>query len=31
MPPWKLANSANTKVVVIGSGEDGMPLILGGN
>ena len=26
-----LANSANSKVVVIGSGEDGMPLILGGN
>jgi len=27
----ELANSANSKVVVIGSGEDGMPLILGGN
>ena len=27
----ELANSANTKVVVIGSGDDGMPLILGGN
>jgi len=26
-----LANSANSKVVVIGSGDDGMPLILGGN
>ena len=26
-----LANSANAKVVVIGSGKDGMPLILGGN
>jgi regulator of protease activity HflC (stomatin/prohibitin superfamily) len=26
-----LANSANSKVVIIGSGEDGMPLILGGN
>ena len=26
-----LANSANAKVVVIGSGDDGMPLILGGN
>ena len=27
----KLANSANSEVVVIGSGDDGMPLILGGN
>lgn len=27
----KLANSNNTKVVVIGSGKDGLPLILGGN
>ncbi len=27
----KLANSANSKVVVIGSGKDGLPLILGGN
>jgi regulator of protease activity HflC (stomatin/prohibitin superfamily) len=27
----KLAESANSKVVVIGSGEDGLPLILGGN
>jgi len=27
----KLAESANSKVVVIGSGKDGMPLILGGN
>jgi len=27
----KLANSTNTKVVVIGSGKDGLPLILGGN
>ncbi len=27
----ELANSANTKVVVIGSGEDGLPMILGGN
>ena len=26
-----LANSANSKVVVIGSGKEGMPLILGGN
>lgn len=26
-----LANSANAKVVVIGSGKDGLPLILGGN
>jgi regulator of protease activity HflC (stomatin/prohibitin superfamily) len=27
----ELANSTNSKVVVIGSGDDGMPLILGGN
>lgn len=27
----KLSESANTKVIVIGSGKDGMPLILGGN
>lgn len=27
----KLANSANTKIVVIGSGKDGLPLILGNN
>jgi len=27
----KLANSQNAKVVVIGSGKDGLPLILGGN
>jgi regulator of protease activity HflC (stomatin/prohibitin superfamily) len=27
----ELANSGNSKVVVIGSGDDGMPLILGGN
>ncbi len=27
----QLANSENAKVVVIGSGEDGLPLILGGN
>ena len=27
----KLANSNNTKIVVIGSGKDGLPLILGGN
>jgi len=27
----KLAESANSKVVVIGSGDEGMPLILGGN
>ena len=27
----KLAESANAKVVIIGSGKDGMPLILGGN
>ncbi len=26
----KLANSSNTKVIVIGSGKDGLPLILGG-
>jgi regulator of protease activity HflC (stomatin/prohibitin superfamily) len=26
----KLAESANSKVVVVGSGKDGMPLILGG-
>lgn len=27
----KLASSGNTKVVVIGSGKSGLPLILGGN
>jgi len=27
----KLAESANAKVIVIGSGKDGLPLILGGN
>jgi regulator of protease activity HflC (stomatin/prohibitin superfamily) len=27
----ELAKSPNTKVIVVGSGEDGMPLILGGN
>lgn len=27
----KLANSNNSKIVVIGSGKDGLPLILGGN
>lgn len=27
----ELANSSNTKVIVIGSGDDGLPLILGGN
>jgi prohibitin 1 len=27
----KLAGSGNTKIVVIGSGKDGLPLILGGN
>lgn len=27
----KLAESANTKVVVVGSGKDGLPLILGGS
>jgi len=27
----KLANSNNAKIVVIGSGKDGLPLILGGN
>lgn len=27
----KLAESPNTKVVVVGSGQDGLPLILGGN
>lgn len=26
-----LANSANAKVIVVGSGKDGLPLILGGN
>jgi len=26
-----LANSANSKIVVVGSGKDGLPLILGGN
>jgi regulator of protease activity HflC (stomatin/prohibitin superfamily) len=27
----KLANSANSKVIVIGSGKDGLPIILGGD
>ena len=27
----KLADSPNTKVVVVGSGDDGLPLILGNN
>ena len=27
----KLAESQNSKVVVIGSGKDGLPIILGGN
>ncbi len=27
----KLANSTNTKVVIIGSGKDGLPIILGGD
>jgi prohibitin 1 len=27
----KIANSPNSKIVVIGSGKDGLPLILGGN
>ncbi len=27
----KLANSENSKVVIIGSGKDGLPIILGGN
>ncbi len=27
----KLANSQNAKIVIIGSGKDGLPLILGGN
>lgn len=27
----KLANSSNSKIIVIGSGKDGLPLILGGN
>lgn len=27
----KLANSSNSKIVVIGSGKEGLPLILGGN
>ena len=27
----ELANSPNTKIIVVGSGKDGLPLILGGN
>lgn len=27
----ELAKSQNTKIIVIGSGEDGLPIILGGN
>lgn len=27
----KLANSSNSKIIVIGSGKDGLPIILGGN
>jgi len=27
----KLSGSQNTKIVIIGSGKDGLPLILGGN
>jgi len=27
----KLASSPNAKIIVIGSGKDGLPLILGGN
>lgn len=27
----KLAESTNTKIVVVGAGRDGLPLILGGN
>lgn len=27
----KLANSTNSKIIVIGSGKDGLPIILGGN
>ena len=27
----KLAESPNSKVIVVGSGEDGLPIILGGN
>ena len=27
----KLASSNNSKVVVVGSGKDGLPIILGGN
>ena len=27
----ELANSPNSKVIVVGSGDDGLPLILGGN
>ena len=27
----KLSGSQNTKVVIIGSGKDGLPIILGGN
>ena len=27
----KLAESPNSKVVVVGSGKDGLPIILGGN
>jgi hypothetical protein len=27
----ELAKSPNTKVIVVGSGKDGLPIILGGN
>ncbi|MGE5456877.1 MAG: prohibitin family protein, partial [Methanococcaceae archaeon] len=27
----KLSNSANSKIIVIGSGKDGLPIILGNN
>jgi len=27
----QLANSPNSKVIIVGSGSDGLPLILGGN
>jgi len=27
----KLANSSNAKIVIVGAGKDGLPIILGGN
>ena len=29
--PSKLAESPNSKVIVVGSGKDGLPIILGNN